>query len=865
MLTSDSIFLSGGIGDFVVIDSYLTPAERGRVREVHLATRAGREIQSLMKALRDYKVRTYRLIVRDWTQPVSSKKDIPGIPAAVQDLSIGIVFPEIAGGKHPYRDSAFYRATLMHSGRRRSAVIQAASLTEPGIPGACLSREDWKAIAAWLDAQQADAVVIGSGDHLVPCHPRIHNGMNVCGVIEAAELVRSAKIYIGIDGWAAALAARDPAKTLRVKSLSQYFYDQRAIYLAPRSDTGFLTPTITFDGSGPTGPPPPLPNPEPIILPSEPETAPSPPVPVVSADSYPIGKPDAYLYEVPAWFTSQERPRVSIIVPMYRSAAVIADQINTWPYLEPDVEIVYVDDACPGNSRAVVVDNWLKRGMNRPVGQIVVNKANEGYAQACNAGAYYARGDYLVFLNADTRVTEGWLRPLIEILQDTRVGVVGNLQLKEGGPFHGTVDSAGSQWSWNKQYFEHIGRHVYGGYLSKPIFYGHMPDGLKVPAEREMVTGCCFALPRKLFEQVGGFDPKYRIGYWEDADLCLRIRELGYKVFFHPKSLIWHKLSHSGAPGHAFYEHNKERFYNRWVKTGRLDPYVFSKRPGPIPEVRTILVKRHIANGDVLLATCVLPALKKKYPLAQITFWTRFACAPVVAGNKYIDNLIIDGPGRPFDFIVDLDLAYEWHPYWPVTKAYAFEAGVPEEDCWVSAAVDPLPPGLQKPYVVMHVKHDTSGWVGRRWSHDGFMEIAHRLRALGHFVVCLGVNGDYSVPCDLDLRGKTTPKGLAGVIQEAGFFVGVNSMPMCLAAAMGVPGVVFFGSVAPEVWLYGSKLVAVRSENVPCLACHQRKRPPSVGTSECARGDLACERDLTVDIFWKKIEGTLQCHGLRSK
>jgi len=583
-------------------------------------------------------------------------------------------------------------------------------------------------------------------------------------------------------------------------------------------------------------------------------------MPYLEVRNEPATMPETFLFPVPEWFKTKKKPTVSVVIPLYKSTGVLADQINNWHSdAGIDVEIVYVDDYCPSSSKSVVLDLWSKRGLKQPVGKIVCCRENVGYARACNVGALHSDGDYIIFLNADTKVTEGWIKPMLDLFADPKVGIVGNLQLKDGGPWHGTVDSAGSAWNWQSMYFEHIGRHLYHGqHMTQPFVYPGLPDDLKVVSEREMVTGCCFMMPKKVFDKVDGFDPRYRVGYWEDSDLCMKVKEFGYKILFQPNSVIWHKLSHSGAAGHSFYRNNTDLFRNRWYNCGRIDKLLFTPRPGVFPGVRSMLIRRTGANGDVLMASAILPALKKKWPRSTITFWT--GCEQVLYGNPYIDKIVNVNPKEPFDYVINLDLAYEYHPNWPILKSYAFEAGVPVEDCKAYMATKPvrqmLPP---KPYIVMHAKREEGfGWVGRNWKGDRFMEIAALLRRDGHRIVVVGGPNDWLLPCDLDMRGKTNPQELATVMKEAAFFVGMDSMPMHMAQIFDVPGVVFFGSIKPELRLTGSKLHPINADQLPCIGCHHNNRPPSMGTSACARGDLACETEITVDMFYNKIKDVMQ-------
>jgi len=288
----------------------------------------------------------------------------------------------------------------------------------------------------------------------------------------------------------------------------------------------------------------------------------------------------------PNWFRNDGPVDVSIIVPMFRSHEVIKDQIKSWQ-LNDNIskEIIYVDDNCPFKSFQSVLDTWEKRlgDFETPIGKIIKNNQNGGFAEACNAGAKYASGQYLVFLNADCTVTENWLQPLLNAFNLGDVGIVGNIQLRPDG----VVLSAGSEWFHG--YFAHVGFEVYKRQkLVKPLTMENLPNDLKELREVEMTTGCCFAIEKKLFNAVGGFDTNYKIGYWEDTDLNMKVQMRGKKVYVQPESIIYHKIGHSGAGGHGYLTRNRDRFYEKWVDTKAIEMFVNNKN-SKIDQTKTVV------------------------------------------------------------------------------------------------------------------------------------------------------------------------------------------------------------------------------------------------------------------------------------
>lgn len=288
---------------------------------------------------------------------------------------------------------------------------------------------------------------------------------------------------------------------------------------------------------------------------------------------------DNYHLSIPTWFPNKKTADISIIIPLYKSGQAIADQIRNWDVEDGfNKEIIYVEDGCPESSSQNVIRSWMKlrdRWVNNGathlfenIGQIVSITHNSGFAHACNMGAKSATGNILIFLHADTIVTPNWIKPLIDVLQYNDVGIVGNLQLK----LDGSIDSAGLEWVNELKTFEHIGRNIYKGKrLSKPIFYNEAPKDLLEIQERQMVSGCCFAIRENVFTSIGGFDPEYRIAYWDDADLNMEIRSLGLKVMYQPNSIVYHKSEHSNINQHSFICQNMEKFQQKWIQTGEIN------------------------------------------------------------------------------------------------------------------------------------------------------------------------------------------------------------------------------------------------------------------------------------------------------
>ncbi len=270
--------------------------------------------------------------------------------------------------------------------------------------------------------------------------------------------------------------------------------------------------------------------PEPVSLP---EKAPEPPA---LAD--------------PVCLPRVDSPQVSIVIPVYNKVELTAACLNSlveYP-ASVDVEVIVVDDCSSDGTADYLADC---QGLT-----VLRNAGNAGFIDSCNRGAAAASGEFLVFLNNDTTVTEGWLEALLSPMQrDPSVGIVGarlvypDGRLQEAG---GLIFSDGSGWNYGR---------------------GDDPDlpQYNFLSETDYVSGACLAIRRQEFEHLGGFDTRYRPAYYEDTDLCFQVRASGRKVVYQPAATIVH---HEGATsgtdessGAKRYQAvNRDKFRERWAE-----------------------------------------------------------------------------------------------------------------------------------------------------------------------------------------------------------------------------------------------------------------------------------------------------------
>ena len=198
--------------------------------------------------------------------------------------------------------------------------------------------------------------------------------------------------------------------------------------------------------------------------------------------------------------------------------------------------------------------------------RVLRSRVNLGFGGGGNWAARHATGDYLVFLNDDATVEDGWLQGLVDAVEsDQRVGAVGSVVLTPGGNI------------------EEAGRVVWSDGVSHPIRSNLAQSKATVPLVREVdyCSGCSLLVRRTAWEAVGGFDDRYFPAYYEDADLSLGLRMRGWSVVCSSASRVVHQRSMSTPlPWRRFLGLRNHRvFVDKWPDAMKF----FERRPRDEP------------------------------------------------------------------------------------------------------------------------------------------------------------------------------------------------------------------------------------------------------------------------------------------
>ncbi|RJR25691.1 glycosyltransferase family 2 protein [Candidatus Microgenomates bacterium] len=204
----------------------------------------------------------------------------------------------------------------------------------------------------------------------------------------------------------------------------------------------------------------------------------------------------------------------------------------------PVTEIIVVDNASKDGSVEYLrelVDNSPTTDHRSPITlRLIENKENFGFAKAANQGIRIAKGENILLLNSDTKLTENSLKSLLEFAEKVQPAVIGAQMLNPDGSVQGSCFLLPT-----------VKRAILEYWLGKKDYFSkYYPKGDR-PVEVEAVSGGAMLVSKEIVNEVGMLDERYFM-YFEDLDFCRRARKAGYKIYYLPSSKIIHEHGASG-------------------------------------------------------------------------------------------------------------------------------------------------------------------------------------------------------------------------------------------------------------------------------------------------------------------------------
>lgn len=234
---------------------------------------------------------------------------------------------------------------------------------------------------------------------------------------------------------------------------------------------------------------------------------------------------------------SATRPELSIVVLSWNTRELLQSCLESLERAHDTVmrELIVVDNASADGSAEMVRERF-------PAAQLLVNARNEGYARGNNLGIAASRGEFVLLLNSDTEVRDGSLDKLVGFLREHRGhGAVGaGLQNADGSIqpccmrfptllvplfFDMNLDK---RWPRNP---------VMRRYFMRD--YDH-----RTSRDVDQPPGACLLLRREVLETVGLFDEELWL-YFNDVDLCRRIRRAGWRIHYLVEAPVVHHVGQS--------------------------------------------------------------------------------------------------------------------------------------------------------------------------------------------------------------------------------------------------------------------------------------------------------------------------------
>lgn len=215
--------------------------------------------------------------------------------------------------------------------------------------------------------------------------------------------------------------------------------------------------------------------------------------------------------------------KVSVIIISYNSEDFIEKCVSSLlKNLPRESEIIILDNASTDKT-ITILEKFL------PQIRLIKSTENLGFAKGNNKAVKEANGEYLFFLNPDTQVKSGVINQLINFYEQTpNVGIVAPKLVMRNGQTQPSVKKLPTIWGAVKEFIFGI----------KNAYSEYVPEA-KSPMEIEYVYGAAMLIEKNLFDKLSGFDEKYFL-YYEDADLCKKVRDLGKKIYYYPGAFVMH-------------------------------------------------------------------------------------------------------------------------------------------------------------------------------------------------------------------------------------------------------------------------------------------------------------------------------------
>jgi GT2 family glycosyltransferase len=274
------------------------------------------------------------------------------------------------------------------------------------------------------------------------------------------------------------------------------------------------------------------------------------------------------------------------------------------------------------------------------------DEKNIGYGPACNKGAEKGRGEYLLFLNPDTIVLPGSLEKMVEYLdKHPKVGVLGPQLLDETGEI---IPSSSAIPTPLMTIFSltFLAKLFSNNHWSREYWYQDWDR--KSEKEVGAVSGAALLIRKNLFEKLGGFDEKFFL-YFEEVDLCKRVREAGFKIVFNPSIKVIHygeKSTEKGEKVNRIFSESRFYFFRKhfgWLAAAMVHFFAVLFLASGWERLKIGKVK------SLAWILAIIFVVFNLYRLLSSSFFVAKYGPPLSARIALAKFVVNDAHGQPFD------------------------------------------------------------------------------------------------------------------------------------------------------------------------------------------------------------------------
>jgi GT2 family glycosyltransferase len=223
--------------------------------------------------------------------------------------------------------------------------------------------------------------------------------------------------------------------------------------------------------------------------------------------------------------THTNYPLVSIISVNYNTDVVTVEMLKSLQQITyPNIEIIVIDNA------SAVDAGYISKEF--PYITFIQNSKNEGFAGGNNRGIAIAKGEIVLLLNNDTEVEPGFIEPIVNLFKSNeRIGIISPKIL----------------YYQAKNTIQYAGGTAINSFTARGKFIGtgEVDSGQYNQAHQtHLAHGAAMAISKKVFDKIGLLPEDYFL-YYEELDFSEHAQRAGFKIWYQPASVVYHKESMS--------------------------------------------------------------------------------------------------------------------------------------------------------------------------------------------------------------------------------------------------------------------------------------------------------------------------------